>query len=171
MSDGFSLSVDVKNTADFQKIQRYAAQAAVSVLVGFPSGIPHIETVHEKDKDGNRRTSTRVGGDTADLARELSVGSSRTPPRPFLEEGIESRKEPIKAAIKEQLEAILKDEAPNWDKVGTMAVGAINEFVRGDHYKNTAPNSPEWAEIKGSDTPLIDGGNLIGSLQYIVEKK
>ena len=73
--------------------------------------------------------------------------------------------------LPQQLKKLLNDESPNWDRIGTMAVGAVNEFVRSDHYKNTAPNSPEWIKTKGSDTPLIDGANLIGSLQYVVEKQ
>jgi len=47
----------------------------------------------------------------------------------------------------------------------------VQEYVRSDAYKSSAPNSPETIARKGSDTPLIDGGDLVNSLAYNVEKK
>ena len=65
----------------------------------------------------------------------------------------------------------VKNQRPNWEKVGTMAAGAVQEFVRGDFYRSTKPNSQRTIEYKGSDKPLIDGGDLIGALAFIVEEK
>lgn len=168
MSD-FRLKVNVATSIDFQKIQRFAAQVGATILVGFPSGRTHIDTVHEIDEDGNKRTTTRPGKETCELARELSVGSSQLPERPFLHEGLESKKDELYEEIKKQAKEQLNQGSANWDKVGVMAVGAVQEFVRSDFYKSTKPNSQKWIDEKGSDTPLIDGGDLVNAVEFIVE--
>lgn len=166
----FSLKMNVVNTVNSKKIQKYANQAGAVILVGFPDGRMHIDTIHTTDKDGKRKTTTAVGKQTSDLARELSFGTAEIPARPFLQDGVETQRNKILEEIKTQARVQKETGSANWDKVGTMAVGAINEFVRSDYYKSTIPNSPEWIEEKGSDTPLIDGGDLIGDLHYIVKE-
>jgi hypothetical protein len=167
----YRLNLNVKTTVDVQKIQRFAAQVGATILVGFPSGRTHVDTIHITDKDGNRRTETRPGKETSELAKELSVGSATLPARPFLEEGLESQKDKLAEEMAKQVKTQKETGSANWDKVGTMAVGAIQEFVRSDYYKSTKPNSPQWIEEKGSDTPLIDGGDLMSDLHYIIKEK
>ena len=50
-------------------------------------------------------------------------------------------------------------------------MGAVQKFVRSDYYKTNVPNSSKTIKFKGSDTPLIDGGDLINSLEFVVEGK
>lgn len=166
----FEFSAAMRNTVDLTKIQELA-QKEVSILVGFPSGRIHAEAVHTVDKNGKRKGGTKMSQtdngtdqETADLAEELHFGSAKIPARPFLDEALYRERKRLNAAILEQLEK----DSPNWDKVGTMAVGVVQEFVRSDYYKSTVPNSPQTIEQKGSDTPLIDGGDLINSCTYIV---
>jgi hypothetical protein len=172
-----SLKANVQNTIDFSKIQKAAEKAAVDILVGFPSGRMHVETKH-KDKKGkngkyknyNGQDATFENMETAELAKILSFGAANIPARPFLEEGILSKKDELAKALKTEATKVIKGTGQaNWNKVGTMAVGAISEFVRGDYYKTHIPNSPRTIKYKeGKDTPLIDGGDLIGSLEFIV---
>ena len=168
------LRVNIKNTVDMKKIQETARKAAANILVGFPSGMQHVPTLH-KNKEGQYKT---LEGDdvkdvepieTAELAKMLSYGAGNIPPRPFLEEGIKSKKEELSKAIGEEAKKAVNGGQANWQKVGTMAVGAVQEFVRGDYYKTNVPNSPKTIEYKGSDKPLIDGANLIQSLQFVVQ--
>lgn len=158
----------------YQKIQELLAKNAVTVLVGFPSGREHVPTLHKNEKG---KYEDIDGGDpqdnnpieTADLARMLHYGTADTPARPFLEEGIESKRREIRQAMEQELQKQVDGTGtPNWTKIGTMAVGAVEEFVRSDHYKTTVPNSPHTIKWKGSDTPLIDGGDLINSLTFKV---
>lgn len=184
------ITVNVKNTVEMHKIQELLQKAGVEILVGFPSGRPHIQAVHEpvKDKDGKQKVDkngNRVykGGskvqkkadgtvlETWELAEALHFGSASVPARPFLTDGLESKQKELLSAVQEQAEKAMNGERPNWEKVGSMAKGAVDEFVRSDYYKTHIPNSKEWQETKGSDTPLIDGGDLIGSLEFIVENK
>ena len=167
------LRVNILKTVDMKKIQETVRKAACNILVGFPGGEEHVPTIH-KNKDGEYKgyNGESVADikpvETAELARELSYGTATIPARPFLEEGIESKKKELSEALKQEAAKAISGGSPNWDKVGTMAVGAVQEFVRGDYYKSTKPNSKKTIEYKGSDKPLIDGGNLIQSLQYVV---
>lgn len=171
------IRVNILNTVDTKKIQETVRKAACNILVGFPSGEEHVPTIHREDKKSDYKGYN--GEDvkdiepieTAELARVLSFGSATIPARPFLEEGIESKKKELTAAMKQEAAKAISGGSANWNKVGTMAVGAIEEFVRGDYYKTNVPNSPRTIEYKGSDKPLIDGGNLIQSLHFIVQKE
>lgn len=168
-----SFKMNVKTAIDTKKIQEEASKAAVHILVGFPSGRQHVPTLH-KNQEGNYESYNH--GDpkdeqpieTAELAKMLSYGSATIPPRPFLEEGIESKKKELKAAMQEEAKSALNGNKANWNKVGTMAVGAIQEFVHSDYYRQSVPNSPKTIAYKGSDTPLIDGADLINSTSFIV---
>ena len=168
------LRVNIKNTVDTKKIQALARKAAANILVGFPSGDMHVPTFHKNDKgeyktyDG-KNIEDAEPIENAELAKALSYGTSTIPPRPFLEEGIASKKEEIKKALQEEAKKVMDGGQANWNKVGTMAVGAVQEFVRSDYYRTNVPNSPKTVKYKGSDKPLIDGANLIGGLKFVVQ--
>ena len=168
------LRVNIRNTVDTSKIQKLAQKAACDILVGFPSGMQHVPAIH-KNKKGEYRTLE--GGkveevepiETAELAKMLSFGTSEIPPRPFLEEGIRSKQTELVKALETEAKKVMDGGQANWNKVGTMAVGAVQEFVRGDYYKTNVPNSQKTIDYKGSDKPLIDGANMIQSLQFVVQ--
>jgi hypothetical protein len=132
-----------------------------------------VPTFHKNDKgeyktyDG-KNIEEAEPIETAELAKMLSYGTSSIPARPFLEQGIASKKEEIKKALQEEAKKALDGGKANWNKVGSMAVGAVQEFVRGDYYKTNVPNSKKTQEYKGSDKPLIDGADLINSLVFVV---
>ena len=165
-----------ENTIDIKKLSEFANKCKAEILVGFLSGRQHVPTLH-KDASGNYKTyngkspESMESIETAELAKTLSYGGDGIPPRPFLEEGVLSKKEEILAEIKAQTEKVHAGLKPNWDKVGTMAVGVIQEFVRGDYYRSHSPNSQKTIDYKGSDTPLIDGGDLINYMTFVVDGK
>lgn len=160
-----SFKVNISKALDTKKIQKVIVKTDVNILVGFPSGMMHIETFH----GGDPKDSEPV--ETAELAKILSYGTNKIPPRPFLEEGIESRKGEIVKAMQEEARKASNGQKADWNKIGTMAVGAVQEFVRSDHYRSTIPNSQKTIDYKGSDMPLIDGGNMIQSVQFIVQEE
>ena len=167
------LRVKIVETVDFAKIQKAAQKAACDILVGFPSGRQHVPTLHKNENGEYKGYNGENVEDiepieTAELAKQLSYGTATIPARPFLEEGIDSKKNEIAEAIKQEAKKAIDGGAANWNKVGTMAVGAVQEFVRGDHYKTTKPNSAKTIKYKGSDKPLIDGADLINSLAFVV---
>lgn len=152
--------IDVKKNLDLKKLDKFLKKAKVEIYVGFRSGQQHVIT----NEDG-----TQQAVEMPELAKSLYFGAHGIPARPFLTDGINEKKEEIRAEIEKQCRALAEDKKPNWDKVGTKAVGAIQEFVRGDYYKTRIPNSPATIKAKGSDTPLIDTAEMINALTYVIE--
>ena len=170
------IRVNILNTVDTKKIQEAARKAACQILVGFPSGEEHVPTLHKNEegecKGYNGEDVTEIEPiTTAELAEMLSFGTDTIPARPFLDDGIESKRKELVDALREEAKKAVNGGSANWDKVGSMAKGAIEEFVRSDYYKTNIPNSEKTIKYKGSDTPLIDGANLIQSMHYIVQQK
>lgn len=144
------------------ELKRFSKNANAIVLVGYPTGKQHTA--------GSQAQMQSETIEMADLARRLSVGDWAIPPRPFIEDGLREKADELKKCVKEQVNAAKNGKA-NWNKVGTMAVGAVQSLVRSDYYKSIAPNSPITKDLKNSDTPLIDTGDMINSLEYVVEKE
>ena len=165
------LTVRCVNTVDYSKIQKLLQEAQVKVLVGFPSGRMHVATTHRTKKGKRHTASIQSERETAVLARDLHFGTAHIPARPFLYDGITKSKKEIVKVMKTEMEKTVKGEKTNWKKIASFTVGKIQEFVRSDFYKKHVPNSNETIVRKGSDTPLIDGGDLMGDLSFIVEKK
>ena len=167
------LKASIVNTLNTKKIQELAKKASVSILVGYPSGREHVPTWH-KNEDGeykgyNGESPENIQPmDVADLARDLHFGTATIPARPFLEDGIRSKEKEIQKALAEEVKKIEEGKSANWAKIGTIAVGAIQELVRSDFYKSSVPNSQKTIDYKGSDTPLIDGADMLNSLTFIV---
>ena len=168
------LKTSIVNTLDTSKIQKLAKEANVSILVGYPSGREHVPTLHRKSRsedfkgyNGEDKRDIKPM-DVADLARDLHFGTATIPARPFLVDGIRSKEKEIEKAMAEEVKRIEDGKSANWAKIGTMAVGAIQELVRGDFYKTSIPNSKKTIDYKGSDKPLIDGADMIGQLTFLV---
>ena len=161
-------------SADWSDLRKAAAGLGVEIKVGFLSGRQHVPTRHDKTKpkkgEGGKN-ATPIPMETCDLARVLHYGYGNIPARPFLEDAIHENEEEIYKAIKSEVDKAFSGQKPNWDKIGTMAVGKVQELVRSDWYKTRTPNAKATISRKGSDTPLIDGGDLMGSLEYVVEGK
>lgn len=177
------IRVAIQNTIDLQKIRNLMNEANVEILVGFPSGLEHVNTLHKDDFDNpnERRRGKYVGIagedpesqqpiETAELAKMLHYGTQNIPPRPFLEEGIRQNIGKIKRALQDESQKLAEGKKANWGHVGTLAVGAIREFISSDYYKQRVPNAKSTIRWKGSDIPLIDGGVMKESLQFIINR-
>ena len=166
--------IKIKDTVDTKEIQRLMEQANVSILVGFPSGRQHVQTLHRKDRKSKHtdlygNTPDQITPiDTADLAKMLHFGTADIPARPFLEDGIRNKTGLLRKLVKEQVMKVKDGKKANWNLVGANAVGAVQELVRSDFYKSSIPNSKKTQDYKHSDTPLIDGADMINSLAFIV---
>jgi len=158
------------------ELKSYVEKASANVWVGFLDGKYHTPVMHKNEKgeyegyNGEKDPQNTEPIENSELAKKLSFGDAKIPARPFIEEGILSKKDELSKEIKIQLDKVKEGEPANWSKLGTMAVGAVQEFVRSDYYKSTAPNSEMTIKYKGSDTPLIDTGELLNSLEYVIEE-
>jgi len=104
-----------------------------------------------------------------------SRGSPATnmPPRPVIEPAIEDKFDQISEVIKQGaikgLEGDMEGMLEDFDMAGLMAqTASINWF---DNPKNNwAPNAERTIKAKGSDSPLIDTGEMRKAITYAVVK-
>lgn len=167
------LRTNIVNTLNTKKIQELAKKANVNILVGYPSGREHVPTLHKNESGeykgyNGEKVENIKPIDVADLARDLHYGTASIPARPSLEDGIRSKEKEIEKAMAEEVKKVEEGNGANWAKIGTMAVGAVQELVRSDYYKTRIPNSKKTQKYKGSDVPLIDGGDMLNQLTFLV---
>ncbi|ADX42550.1 hypothetical protein [Tetrasphaera phage TJE1] len=135
------------------------------VLVGYPEGMPHPNSDLDID----------------DLARTQTYGDENIPARPFLEEGILTQKNELGSLIRDHYAKRVegRDKRPGLKRIGAQAVSAVQEFVRGDYYRETVPNAESTIDRKSrkqkgqyllSDTPLIDDAIMINATTYVVKE-
>ena len=116
-----------------------------------------------------------------ELARIQTYGNSRIPARPFLEEGILSKKNELKETIRDHYAKRVegRDKRPTLKRIGAEAVGAVQDFVRGDYYKQTVPNAPatirrksrsQKGKVLQSDKPLIDTADMVNATTYVIKE-
>lgn len=150
------------------KVKRAMEEAKIEILVGYPSGMTHIETTRYIDpQTGKPKKGTKSGGELAELAEKLHYGTADIPSRPFLEDGLAENQERIRKLLKKELEKLKETGKADLDKIGAEAIGGIYALVKGGYYRESVPNAPLTIKIKGSDTPLVDGANMIDSLRYL----
>jgi hypothetical protein len=118
-------------------------------------------------------------GEMHDLAKRLHEGDALTPSRPFLVQGLAAHWAELRKEIRRAFETLLQGKPGGAERVAVKAVGAIQEFVRGDYYKRNVPNAESTIRRKSrrrrgrlliSDRPLIDTATMINSLRYVIRK-
>ena len=91
------------------------------------------------------------------------------PERAFLRNGFDESKDEVTRNAENVFSAVM-DGAMTGDQflelVGLMLKGKIQDYARD---LNSPPNHPYTVENKGSSNPLIDSGDMIGSITYRVE--
>lgn len=96
------------------------------------------------------------------------------PPRPVLEPAIEDRKGPIAKQIKQSYKAALdgnKQEVENsLHKAGMVAENAAKAWFENPANK-WPPNSPKTIAKKGSDSPLIDTGEMRKAITHVIREE
>ena len=168
------LKAQIKNTIDTSKIQRLMTEANVQILVGYPSGMEHVQQLHREnrkeelhDLEGNTADQT-IPIETSKLAMMLHFGTADIPARPFLTDALRQKSGFLKKLIQEQVQKLAEGKRANWNLIGVNAVGAVNELVRSDYYKQRKPNSKKTIKHKKSDTPLIDSAAMLQSTAYVL---
>lgn len=129
------------------------------VFVGFQSG-------HDTHKD--EETGREV--DMAEIAIYNELGTSTSPPRPFLRQSFDDNQAKIIAMCEQQTKEIAKGgTAENSLKnLGVFGVGLVQEKIVSGNF---TPNAPSTIKAKGSERPLIDTGQMRQSVHYVIRKK
>ena len=107
---------------------------------------------------------------------EQGCPAQNIPPRPVLQPAI------AQPEVKKQIEELMMKAAESalvfgnqsaaegeFHKAGMVGRDACKKYISdGSHL---APNAPRTIAIKGSSTPLVDTGSMLGSITYAVRKK
>jgi len=179
MGEYFTLIKDI----DFSKID--AVTDENEILIGYPEGMQHtpgFEGPAIDMADLAQKLSRGAGPQTWKTSKTMGRGKKKAtvveehyvrsiPARPFIEDGIKSGVDEIDARAKKYYEKTVADGKPylaGLHAIAVTAIGEIQKLVRGGYYENEYPNSPETIKAKGSDKPLIDTGQLLNSLTYVI---
>ena len=157
---------DVK--AEFKKLQnciKVLKKGMPSVLVGILG-------------DTNQRTQGKLTNAEIGYANEFGkmTGYPRIPERSFIRMPLKTRfqaKLKTKKSLtgKELEKAIAEGKVNEFaTKVGLVAEEVIQEAFATNGFGQWAPNAPMTVELKGSDSPLIDTGQLRRSITSKVIK-
>jgi hypothetical protein len=157
MANKFGMQSSFGDDIKLEKLKKVSLRND-SVLIGYQSGMPHAN----------------FNGTLDELAKKNSEDYG-TKSRPFLKDGIKANLPELDKLIKTECLKLLKGSEPNYHKIGVTAVTAVQEFVRGDYYKTTKPNSPATIAKKSTksgvkDRPLIDSSQMINGLTYTIER-
>jgi hypothetical protein len=120
---------------------------------------------HEGDTEGLSTSAPTV----VDLATWHEFGiPGRLPERSFLRATIEQRKPDIIKRVSSEAKAVLSGSRSGldaWERVGLAVVGMVQERIAAGIPPALHPIT---VERKGSDTPLIDTGQLRSSITHEV---
>lgn len=110
------------------------------------------------------------GGEVLDYAMYNEFGTSRIPARPFMQTTFDNNQAEMDKYVTFLAQQII-DGKSTPDRVlrvlGETYQMKVQETIR--NAKDWAvPNNPETIEQKGSSSPLIDEGRMVGSVRYEV---
>lgn len=141
--------------------------------------LKHMTGAYVKVGYPEEKSKAHAGGsgggksmDVAGLAAIHEFGTSAIPARPFLAQAFDENLQKVTAMIKAEESAILEGKRTTkqaLEKLGAFYQGAIKTiFLRGQF----APLKPATIARKGSNKPLIDTGQLRGSVDFeVIEGK
>lgn len=152
-----TFSVERRRHADLKAIVDKLKAEKVRVLVGIPIGI---------DSDVDPSTSVAVIA----ARNEFGSRSDFIPERPFLRIGVQNSSAKYSALSAKQLPNVLAgtitiDDLLNM--LGDMAASSVQKQIRHGSYMR---NSPSTIAMKGSDKPLIDSGQMLQSITWVIER-
>ena len=122
-------------------------------------------------KDGSENHSEGITVFQIGMIHEFGVPEKNIPRRSFIRVPIENNIKEITKLI-ENNHRLVSENAMSakvaLDRIGIKAQNTIKESFRNNDWK---PLKRATVKRKGSSRPLIDTGQLIGSISYIVEKE
>ncbi len=122
-------------------------------------------------KDGSNNHSEGITVFQIGMIHEFGAPEKNIPRRSFIRVPIENNIKEITKLIENNHRLVSENSMSAevaLDRIGIKAQNTIKESFRKNDWK---PNSRATVKRKGSSRPLIDTGQLIGSISYIVEKE
>lgn len=150
-----TFSVERRRHADLKAIVDKLKAEKVRVLVGIPIGV------------------TEANGESVAVIaakNEFGLADQYMPERPFLRIGVQNSSAKYAALSAKQLPNVLAgtitiDDLLNM--LGDMAASSVQKQIRHGSYMR---NSPSTIAMKGSDKPLIDSGQMLQSITWVIER-
>lgn len=148
-------------------------------IIGSNAAKPHMEN---KNKNSNKKKSKRVastvesGMSMAEIGviQEFGSMTNNIPPRSFLRMPIEEKKRDLirfLAAPEVQGFIAKGDIKRAFKALGTEALGIVLDAFRTRGFGHWADNAQQTIDRKGSDSPLIDTGELRKAITFDVKTK
>ena len=127
----------------------------LEVRVGFQSG---------------ESTYKDSGADVAEIAAYNELGSSDTPPRPFMKQSFERHESELQKACDAANKTLANGGTAEsaLDKIGVFCKGLVQQEIVDGGFE---PNAESTIARKGSSRPLIDTGLMRQSVNYVVKKR
>lgn len=127
------------------------------VFIGYQAG----HATHT-DEDGN-------SVDMAQIAMFNELGTSTSPPRPFLRMTVDENQAKINAMCEQQAKNIAKGGTAEQSlkELGAFGVSLVQEKITNGTF---TPNAESTKKAKKSDKPLIDTGQMRQSVHYVIKK-
>lgn len=122
-------------------------------------------------KDGSQQHSEGLTVFQIGMIHEFGVPEKNIPRRSFIRVPIENNIKEITKLIEHNHKLVSENSMSAkvaLDRIGIMAQNTIKESFINNDWK---PLKRATIKRKGSSRPLIDTGQLIGSISYIVEKE
>ncbi len=122
-------------------------------------------------KDGSENHSEGITVFQIGMIHEFGVPEKNIPRRSFIRVPIENNIKEITKLIENNHKLVSENTMSAktaLDRIGIKAQNTIKESFRNNDWK---PLKRATVKRKGSSRPLIDTGQLIGSISYIVEKE
>ncbi|MGO4496418.1 hypothetical protein AB4114_11030 [Paenibacillus sp. 2RAB27] len=94
-----------------------------------------------------------------------------SPPRPVIEPAIQYNKDIIAKQLRKVLEAVLNGQNPDQElhKVGLLGQNVVRDWFTNPS-NGWAANAESTVQMKGSDRPLINQGELRKSITYVIKE-
>lgn len=123
---------------------------------------------------GAAAAAKRDGVTNAEIAAVNLFGSpaNRIPARDFLRAPLRSEQKRLSAVAASSLKGVVSGRVAQdkvLDLIGEVGVAISRRWIT--QGRNLAPNSPATVRAKGSGRPLVDTGQLVGSLSYDVKSR
>lgn len=108
--------------------------------------------------------------DLAQVAMFNELGTSTSPPRPFLRMAVDENQDEINAKCERQAKRIAQGASAEecLNQLGIFGKKLVQKKIREGTF---IPNAPSTIKAKGSEKPLINTGHMRRSVNYVIKKK
>lgn len=155
------VDLDLGFKAILDEIEKAGRQ---QILIGIQEG----SKTHMQSRNGRVQ---QAGMNIAQYAAANEFGTDTIPERSFMRSTFDERIDDIENLVVTQLGLVVDQSIPvvtAYKRIGLGVQAMVQEKIR---EIRSPPNSPITIARKGSSKPLIDFGQMIASVRYVIKKE